>query len=40
MPNDAEHKQFIARQFMSYYERNNLGAEEKAMIVQDLELLM
>lgn len=40
MFNDMQHEQFIARQFTSYYEKNHLGPEEKAMIVLDLELLM
>ena len=40
MPNDAENKQFIARQFLSYYEKNHLEPEEKAMIITDLELLL
>lgn len=40
MFNDIKHEQFVARQFMSYYEKNHLGPEEKAMIIQDLELLL
>ena len=40
MLNDMKHEQFVARQFMSYYEKNHLGAEEKAMVVLDIELLM
>ena len=39
MLNDMKHEEFVARRFMSYYEKNHLGPEEKAMIVLDLELL-
>lgn len=35
-----EDKNYVTRNFALYYERNHLGAEEKAMIVQDIELLM
>lgn len=38
MFNDIKHEQFVAKNFVSYYERNHLGPEEKAMIVLDLEL--
>lgn len=31
---------YVTRNFALYYERNHLEPEEKAMIVQDLELLM
>ena len=40
MFNDMQHEQFVAMNFVSYYERNHLGPEEKAMIIQDLELLL
>ena len=40
MRNDIKHEQFIVRHFISYYERNHLEAEEKAMIVEDIELLL
>lgn len=40
MFNDMKHEQFVARQFQSYYERNHLEPEEKAMIIEDLELLL
>lgn len=40
MFNDIKHEQFVARQFMSYYEKNHLDPEEKAMVALDIELLM
>ena len=40
MFNDMKHEQFVARQFISYYEQNHLCEEEKAMIIEDIELLM
>ena len=40
MYNDKKHEAFVARQFMSYYEKNHLDPEEKAMIGLDIELLM
>ena len=35
-----EDKNFVTRNFIQYYEKNHLGAEEKAMIIADIELLM
>lgn len=40
MLNDMQHEQFVAHQFLTYYEQNHLGPEEKAMIITDLELLL
>jgi len=40
MLNDRKHEQFVAKNFISYYERNHLCEEERAMIIEDIELLM